>query len=605
MNDEFTTYEPTSPTPSPNYEQSPFFFGTPQTTDSQSNTKKAPKSNFEENSEFSYLLIKNLPPQIDIETIKNLYPDARESDEIIILPNTTNVYIKFQNVQKIKQLVQLYIDSPVEFNGKLLKVCLVSKIPLDLNEKSKILLVTIYNEKIEINVNTLYDIFSNFGRLYKMIIFKKKNYQAFIEFETPENASNFKQSLHNINYKGLFFLKIQFTQKSSLIVQANNLYECDFSRGVRRTPYSMSGTQFGMLSSVQNTVSINANIITNNNIINSNNIITSLGKFTFTDFAKNQKASSRFDNKSGECSPFSNVGQVAESKILQNSEQNFDYIFPITAKNLSEEGKHKMLFNMFSLYGNIDRITIDSLSSWAKIYFVSEFDQITAYHHINGINFFGKTLELELSRQELTTPKTSENFADDMSNTLYYRKNKLSPFTDFQNKQKTINKPCRSLYVFNLTRNVTLQIVRGLFEKFEKVEEIYYLNESKNSALCMFSSIQAAVKILCLFKNTNLVDKSLKINFANETLVKDNERERERRNQVSNCTSNPQIGQMSLSEGIVYQEPQKFQEPESCLILENQQKPSKGLLKGFLPHSNITKKTQFNLFGYNPMLDDF
>lgn len=42
----------------------------------------------------------------------------------------------------------------------------------------------------------------------KIVMFKKKNYQAFIEFDTSQEARNFKQNLHNRNFRGMFFLKI-------------------------------------------------------------------------------------------------------------------------------------------------------------------------------------------------------------------------------------------------------------------------------------------------------------------------------------------------------------------------------------------------------------
>ena len=52
------------------------------------------------------------------------------------------------------------------------------------------------------------------------------------------------------------------------------------------------------------------------------------------------------------------------------------------------------------------------------------------------------------------------------------------------------------------------------------MSNIYYLNESKNSALVFFEKVEQAVKILCLFKNMTLIDKNLKINFANQNLVR-------------------------------------------------------------------------------------
>jgi len=584
---------------------SPLFFGSPDSTPKKNEHSSAEKTGH------AYLLIKNLPSQIDEQVIRELIPEAKDSNDIIILENTSNVYIKFPQVDQVKRIVEAHESTPVEFNGKPLKVCLVTKLPLDLNQKSRILLVTIYNEQFEVNVHSLYEVFRNFGSIRKMIVFKKKNYQAFIEFETSNDASHFKQSLHNINYKGLFYLKIQFTQKTSLIVQVNNLYECDFTREPTQVPLSHSAFDYSRQQPA--TVSINAQIITNNNVIQNNlvhnNVITSLGKFTFNDFAQQQQSTNKFSAKPSDCSPFARLGKAIDTVHSSSSPaEQEERLYPLKATNITEEAKHKMFFNLFSLYGNIDRITIDSLNGSAMIYFLSEFDQITAYHHLNGIEFFGKTLSLELFKSEPATPPTN-SAPSDISNTVYYRKNKETPLIDFHSKQKTINKPSRTLYVFNLSKNVTLPVIKDLFGKFEQVTELYYLNESKNSALCTFESTQAAIRILCLFKNMNLVDKSLKINFANENLAKDNERERERRRQMALFVSVPVLGQNNYRPMGARCSPEKpfeqFQSPEIYLTLKSS---SSNKFKDLFQNSSNNfegKSSQFSLFGHNPILEEF
>lgn len=119
-------------------------------------------------------------------------------------------------------------------------MCLVNKLPLDLNKKSKIVLVTVYNERIKINVFTFYHLFKSFGEISKIIIFKKKNYQVFVEFVNAEQAFVFKQALHNVNYKNYFFIKIQFTQKKELVVNSNTMFEYDFLKPDEVTSNSFS-----------------------------------------------------------------------------------------------------------------------------------------------------------------------------------------------------------------------------------------------------------------------------------------------------------------------------------------------------------------------------
>lgn len=203
------------------------------------------------------------------------------------------------------------------------------------------------------------------------------------------------------------------------------------------------------------------------------------------------------------------------------------YVIKVT--NISPEVKHKSLFNLFSLYGNIEKISLDETNNTAFVFYLTEFEQVTALHCLPDMPLFGRSIQLEaVQKNQLPAKvrsllKNSDQNSGELPNTVCYRKNKEtgSP-SDITAKLRVINKPSKTLYIFNLTKSVTLDIIRSLFDSFSKVEDIYYLNESKNSALAFFDSIEAAVRVLCLLKNTNLIDKSLKINFANDNMMKMN-----------------------------------------------------------------------------------
>ena len=163
-------------------------------------------------------------------------------EKVVRVENSSSVYLKFSSLEEIKKIMKQHLVAPFYIGSKKLNLCLVNKLPLDLNGKSRIVLVTIYNEKIKVNVFTFYHLFTSYGEIRKIIIFKKKNYQVFIEFECAEKAHLFKQALHNVNYKNYFFIKIQFTQKKELIVNQNSLFEYDFA-GTPKTPMAMSPFQ--------------------------------------------------------------------------------------------------------------------------------------------------------------------------------------------------------------------------------------------------------------------------------------------------------------------------------------------------------------------------
>ena len=455
-------------------------FGSPMTIDSSKNAKFG-ECKFKPNKHH-YLLIKNFSERFSVESLQASYGAYEGFERVVMIPGSKNAYIKFEEMEQIQAIIADNENSAQ--TGNRLKMCMVNKLPLDLNEKSRILLLTVYNEKVDVNVHSVHEIFKDFGKIAKMIIFKKKNYQIFIEFETADDASFFKEAFHNINYKGLFFLKIQFTQKSSLIVNANNLYEHDFTKDARRrfVPHSIDV----ILNSSHERP--RANTTTNLNITPSLNQLDD-GYTTHTISPPRSPPL---------CAQVSNVLRVT---------------------NLAPEIKHKAIFNLFSLYGTIEKITMEPTGHAADVYFNSEFDQITAYHYLNCVELFGKVVSLELLKQRNNSTSVQLGEVDD-SNTVYYAKNKVLRPEDIQNKQRTINKPSSILYVFNLSRSATLEMIRDMFGTTERVKNIYYVNESRNSALCFFDGVEAAMRVLCLFKNMNIIDKSLKINFANETLVK-------------------------------------------------------------------------------------
>jgi hypothetical protein len=200
---------------------------------------------------------------------------------------------------------------------------------------------------------------------------------------------------------------------------------------------------------------------------------------------------------------------------LDTSEDKHDYFYLLKLSNVHPEVKHKALFNLFSLYGNIEKISLDSQSRNAVIFYPTEFEQITASHCLSNLVLFACPLLIQTSKISKQEVKSMN-----LPNLVSYKKtNEVTQITALS-KLRVINKPLHVLYVFNLSPNASLDMIRNLFDMYVPVINIYYSNESKNSALVFFRTVEDAAKILCLFKNTMMIDKSLKINFANNNLLK-------------------------------------------------------------------------------------
>lgn len=86
----------------------------------------------------TFLLIKNLGPEADERRVRELVGDRVKISSLNIVKNSNNVYVEFENPGEIRRLVREHEKEPLTLRGKKLKMCLVNKLPLDLNRQSKI-----------------------------------------------------------------------------------------------------------------------------------------------------------------------------------------------------------------------------------------------------------------------------------------------------------------------------------------------------------------------------------------------------------------------------------------------------------------------------------
>lgn len=122
-----------------------------------------------------------------------------------------------------------------------------------------------------------------------------------------------------------------------------------------------------------------------------------------------------------------------------------------------------MLFNLFSLYGNIDKIFVETTKLEAVVYYETEFNQIMATHYLDGTPVFEKKIEItKIGKTKSKTQAREERRGRDS-------KSGSTDVEFFSSKQKTINKPNNILYIFNLSKNVTLRIIKGTIYELVRI----------------------------------------------------------------------------------------------------------------------------------------
>lgn len=177
---------------------------------------------FSNENQSLYLFVKILDKYCDPKKVTAQFREKGSFQGTLEVVNSLNFYAKFSSYVDACDLLKEHQDQS-QF-----QLTLMTKLPLDFNLQSKIVLVTFFNEQVEMSLGLLSKEFSKFGKIAKMVLFQKKNYQAFVEFVQPQDAAKFKGALHNKQHKKMFFLKVQFTQKTHLRIKPNSSFEKNF-----------------------------------------------------------------------------------------------------------------------------------------------------------------------------------------------------------------------------------------------------------------------------------------------------------------------------------------------------------------------------------------
>merc|ERR1712223_170613 len=97
-------------------------------------------------------------------------------------------------------------------------------------QPNHVLLFTVLNPTYRITCDVLHTITSPFGKLIRIVIFKKNGVQAMLEFDSLESAQRAKEALHGCDiYSACCTLKIEYAKPSKLNVYKNDAESCDYT----------------------------------------------------------------------------------------------------------------------------------------------------------------------------------------------------------------------------------------------------------------------------------------------------------------------------------------------------------------------------------------
>ena len=93
-------------------------------------------------------------------------------------PTTNHYYIEFDEVKPVTKIEEKLQTTGLSLEGKDLEIIRINKIPLDLNEPSKVILITFMNFGEKIDLSLIVKLLDGFGVIQKVVIINKKKYES-------------------------------------------------------------------------------------------------------------------------------------------------------------------------------------------------------------------------------------------------------------------------------------------------------------------------------------------------------------------------------------------------------------------------------------------
>ncbi|NXV97370.1 PTBP3 protein, partial [Calonectris borealis] len=397
------------------------------------------------------------------------------------LPNQARAQAALQAVNAV-QSGSLAITSALAAEGGLLP------------GQGSVLRIIVENLFYPVTLEVLYQIFSKFGSVLKIITFTKNNqFQALLQYADPMNAYYAKMALDGQSiYTACCTLRIDFSKLISLKVKYNNDKSRDFTRldlpsGDGQPPLEPSiAAAFG----------------TQNIIFPS---YAGAGGFApAMSFAQGAVTTSA---ASGQMT-IPGVAGVPGNSVLLVSNLNPEAITP------------HGLFILFGVYGDVHRVKIMFKKKENALVQMADATQAQlAISHLNGQRLYGRVLRATLSKhQTVQLPREGQEdqgLTKDYSNSPLHRFKKPGS-KNFQN----IFPPSATLHLSNIPPSVTVDDLKNLFASTgSTVKAFRFFQKDCKMALIQLGSVEEAVHALIELHNHDLGENHhLRVSFSKSTI---------------------------------------------------------------------------------------
>ncbi|XP_040435741.1 polypyrimidine tract-binding protein 3 [Falco naumanni] len=378
-------------------------------------------------------------------------------------------------------------------SGSLLSSSVIVKNGLPPSQGS-VLRIIVENAFYPLTLDTLYQIFSVYGSVLKIVMFNKGNkFQALLQYANPMEAYYAKMILdgHSV-YVSCCTLRIDYSKLDNLVIKYNNNKSRDF------THFSLSpgDAQPPLEPSVSNTSGTKRVVFP-----------PYTGPVVFAQPSGCAQASVSRYAVPGQMS-IPGTTAFATSSVLLVTNLNAEAITPYG------------LFILFGMYGNVHRVKIMLNKRGSALVQMADATQAQlAITYLNGQMLYGRVLHATFSKhRRIQLPHEGQ---DNLGLTKDYLRSPLHRYKRPGSKNfKNIFPPSATLHLSNIPPSVTLDYLKNLFESTgSTVKAFKFLLRDSRMALIQLDSVEEAIHALIALHNHDLgEDHYLRISFSKWTI---------------------------------------------------------------------------------------
>ncbi|XP_052685898.1 polypyrimidine tract-binding protein 2-like isoform X5 [Crassostrea angulata] len=485
----------------------------PHLSGSDNDAKKVKLEQNSPNGPSRVVHIRSLPPDCTEADVVQLGMPYGKMSNVLLLKQKNQAFLEFLDEQAAVTMVSFHQQNPAQIrmkpvyvqfsNHKELKTDQANSFqnataqaalqaasavmggPTEEGQKRTTLRIIVEHLVYPVGIEVLYQIFSKFGKVLKMIIFTKNNsFQALIQMSDPVAANAAKLSLDGQNiYNGCCTLRIDYSKLNNLNVKYNNDKSRDFTNP--NLPSGDPGLDQAMPFGASNLSGNNSAQVPQ---MSSYGVPSALGAARM--MTLNAAAA-------GAGNAVLLVSNLDEQKVTPDA-----------------------LFTLFGVYGDVHRVKIlFNKKDNALVQMAEPHQAQLAIAHLDKVKVWGKNIRVTQSKHTLVQmPK--EGQPQDAGLTKDFTNSPLHRFKRPGSKNcQNIFPPSVVLHLSNIPPNIEEDFLSDAFAQHGQVKAFKFFPKDRKMALIQMASVDEAVTALIAMHNYPLSDTNhLRVSFSKSTI---------------------------------------------------------------------------------------